>query len=137
MTFWRNVLPNMLLHGQNALLVVSTCLQNFYQCRTVSPLFHRVLVKTINKSPLNWSNLTHTLSNSLHNYLEMCITSRTTRALLLQRAIIKAIALLTYKVKNFIWLLFWNQHLNFLHVILCAFFVSTWSSFLKHTWGAS
>ena len=31
MTFWRNVLPNMLLHGQNALLVVSTCLQNFYQ----------------------------------------------------------------------------------------------------------
>ena len=32
MTFWRNVLPNMLLHGQNALLVVSTCLQNFYQC---------------------------------------------------------------------------------------------------------
>ena len=32
MTFRRNVLPNMLLHGQNALLVVSTCLQNFYQC---------------------------------------------------------------------------------------------------------
>ena len=32
MTFWRNVLPNMLLHGQNALLVVSTCLKNFYQC---------------------------------------------------------------------------------------------------------
>ena len=32
MTFWRNVLSNMLLQGQNALLVVSTCLQNFYQC---------------------------------------------------------------------------------------------------------
>ena len=32
MTFWRNVLANMLLHGQNALLVVSNCLQNFYQC---------------------------------------------------------------------------------------------------------
>ena len=32
MTFWRNVLPNMLLHGQNAVLVVSTSPQNFYQC---------------------------------------------------------------------------------------------------------
>ena len=32
MTFWRNVLPNMLLHGQNTVLVVSTSPQNFYQC---------------------------------------------------------------------------------------------------------
>ena len=32
MTFWRNVLPNMLLQGQNAVLVVKKTLQNFYQC---------------------------------------------------------------------------------------------------------
>ena len=31
MTFWRYVLPNMLLHGQDAVLVVSTSSQNFYQ----------------------------------------------------------------------------------------------------------
>ena len=30
--FWRNVLPNMLLLGQNAVLVVKKTLQNFYQC---------------------------------------------------------------------------------------------------------
>ena len=33
MTFWRNVLPNMLLQGQNAVLVVKKTPQNFYQCR--------------------------------------------------------------------------------------------------------
>ena len=32
MTFWRNVLPNMLLQGQNAVLVVKKTPQNFYQC---------------------------------------------------------------------------------------------------------
>ena len=32
MTFWRNVIPNMLLQGQNAVLVVKKTPQNFYQC---------------------------------------------------------------------------------------------------------
>ena len=32
MTFWRNVLPNILLQGQNAVLVVKKTPQNFYQC---------------------------------------------------------------------------------------------------------
>ena len=36
MTFWRNVLPNILLQGQNAVLVVKKTLQNFYQCCTVN-----------------------------------------------------------------------------------------------------
>ena len=27
------------------------------------------------KGPCNWNNLTHTLSNSLHNYPNLCITS--------------------------------------------------------------
>ena len=31
MTFWRNVLPNILLQGQNAVLVVKKTPQNFYQ----------------------------------------------------------------------------------------------------------
>ena len=34
--FWRNVLPNMLLLGQNAVLVVKKTLQNFYQWFIVS-----------------------------------------------------------------------------------------------------
>ena len=33
MNFWRNVLPN--IHGQNAVLVVSTWPQNFYQFRVL------------------------------------------------------------------------------------------------------
>ena len=32
MTFWRNVCPNMLLQGQNAVLVLKKPPQNFYQC---------------------------------------------------------------------------------------------------------
>ena len=32
MTFWRNVLTNILLQGQNAVLVVKKTPQNFYQC---------------------------------------------------------------------------------------------------------
>ena len=36
MTFWRNVLPNKLLQGQNAVLVVKKTPQNFYQCMKVS-----------------------------------------------------------------------------------------------------
>ena len=32
MTFWRNVLPNILPQVQNAVLVVKKTLQNFYQC---------------------------------------------------------------------------------------------------------
>ena len=35
MTFWRNFLPNILLQGQNAVLVVKKTPQNFYQCTAV------------------------------------------------------------------------------------------------------
>ena len=37
MTFLRNVLPNVLLQGQNAVLVVKKMPQNFYQCRLPTP----------------------------------------------------------------------------------------------------
>ena len=32
MTFWRNVLSNILLQSQNAVLVLKKSPQNFYQC---------------------------------------------------------------------------------------------------------
>ena len=37
MTFWTNVLPNILLQGQNAQLVVRKAPQNFYQCVYLVP----------------------------------------------------------------------------------------------------
>ena len=67
MTFWRNVLPNMLLQGQNAVLVVKKTPQNFYQCRSQCErsdlgnfLFHLVLqnsitIFTLNPYPLSLS----------------------------------------------------------------------------------
>ena len=48
MTFWRNVLPNILHQGQNAILVVKKWPQNFYQCSanvqvdTMRETFHRI-----------------------------------------------------------------------------------------------
>ena len=42
MTFWRNVLPNILLQGQNAVLVVKKSPQNFYQCVCKGPYFNYV-----------------------------------------------------------------------------------------------
>ena len=67
MTFWRNVLPNMLLHGQNALLVVSTCLQNFYQCRVVMTTFYYYSVNhQSNQSSL--SKNTFSKSTSTQNF---------------------------------------------------------------------
>ena len=42
--FWRNVLHNILLHGQNAVLVVKKSLQNFYQwtLMTLIATAHRI-----------------------------------------------------------------------------------------------
>ena len=48
MTFWRNVLPNMLLLGQNAVLVVKKTLQNFYQCDLYQPK-QKIALTTDNK----------------------------------------------------------------------------------------
>ena len=45
MTFWRNVLPNMLLQSQNAVLVVKKLPQNFYQCRRNFPPYKAQCMK--------------------------------------------------------------------------------------------
>ena len=43
MTFWRNVLPNILLQGQNAVLVVKKTPQNFYQCTYLICMYIKTL----------------------------------------------------------------------------------------------
>ena len=61
MTFWRNVLPNMLLHGQNAVLVVSISPQNFYQCG-----FFQITNAKDNTPPL-WTDLVKILTKKLRH----------------------------------------------------------------------
>ena len=54
MTFWRNVLPNMLLQGQNAVVVVRKTPQNFNQCTVVKidTYYHIALYATSNSNSL-------------------------------------------------------------------------------------